>query len=152
MKREKLQEVFRAALAAVEPAGAVTRALTTEDGRMRAGSHVFDFERFDRILVVGAGKAAARMAAAAEEVLGDRIKGGLIIVPYGHTGFLQLIDQVEASHPLPDQAGLQATQRILDMVQAAHERTHGHLPALGGRLGSAGPAHARASPWKRSSA
>ncbi len=123
MKKEFLKNVFRAALAAVEPGSAVKRSLTIEDGQMRAGQEQFDLAGFDRMLVVGAGKAAARMAAAAEEVLGDRISGGMIVVPYGSAGFLQLIDQVEASHPVPDAAGMEATARVLDLVQAAGERT-----------------------------
>jgi hydroxypyruvate reductase len=101
----------------------VRRALAAEDGRVRVRNAVVELDRFDRLLIVGAGKAAARMAAAVEDVLGDRVTAGIVIVPYGQAGFLRSIDQIEASHPIPDEAGFRGTQRILNMLQTAHDGT-----------------------------
>jgi glycerate-2-kinase len=124
MKREQLLDIFNAAIAAVDPYQTVKKALKIEGNRLSAGAgNDYSLDQFDRIVVVGAGKAAAPMARAAEESLGDRITGGLIVVRYGQAGFLRRIDQREASHPIPDQAGVEATRRILDMVQGARERT-----------------------------
>jgi glycerate-2-kinase len=123
MKRELLTDIFQAGVSAVDPDAAVRKALAVEGGSLSAGGETYSLDQFDRILVVGAGKAAARMAGAAEHSLGDRIKGGLIIVKYGQTGSLRLINQTEANHPIPDEAGMQGTQKILEMVQSANERT-----------------------------
>jgi glycerate 2-kinase len=117
-----LLDMFNAALAAVDPHRAVTRTFRIENDRLFAGGGVYDLSAFDRIMVVGAGKAAASMAAAVEDVLGDRINRGIVVVKYGHAGKLRKIEQVEAAHPVPDEAGVQGTQRILELVRRTDEK------------------------------
>ena len=67
-----------------------------------------------RVLVIGAGKASARMAEAVEAAWGPC--EGLVITRYGYGRPCQGIEIVEASHPVPDQAGVTATRRMLDLV------------------------------------
>lgn len=67
-----------------------------------------------RVVVVGAGKASARMAEAVEATWGRC--DGLIITRYGHARPCRGIEIVEAAHPVPDQAGAQATLRMLDLL------------------------------------
>jgi hydroxypyruvate reductase len=57
------------------------------------------------------------MATAIEASLGDRIDGGHIIVKYGHGGHLTHITLHEAGHPIPDEAGVQATGILIESVQ-----------------------------------
>jgi glycerate 2-kinase len=121
--RGSLLDMFNAALEAVDPHSAVIKAFHVENTMLTAGGSVYSLDVFDRIIVIGAGKATAAMAAAAEEVLGDRIDRGIVIVKYGHAGKLSTIEQVEAAHPVPDEAGVQGTQRILDLVRRADEKT-----------------------------
>ncbi len=123
MRKELLTDIFKAALVAVAPYQAVRNSLARDGSRLSSGGHTFDLDRFERILVVGAGKAAARMAGAVEDLLSDRIEAGLIIVKYGQTGPLRKIEQREASHPVPDDAGMEATREILEMAAAANEKT-----------------------------
>jgi hydroxypyruvate reductase len=69
-----------------------------------------------RTIVVGAGKAAAAMAKAVE----DHWRGplsGLVITRYGHGVPTRAVEIVEAGHPVPDEAGLAAAQRMLALVQ-----------------------------------
>ena len=68
-----------------------------------------------RVLVVGAGKASARMAEAVEAVWGPC--DGLVITRYGHARPCVGVEVVEAAHPVPDAAGLDATARMLDLVR-----------------------------------
>ncbi|HEX9858932.1 MAG TPA: glycerate kinase [Paracoccaceae bacterium] len=68
-----------------------------------------------RVLVIGAGKASARMAEAVEAVWG-RCEG-LVITRYGYARPCRGIEIVEAAHPVPDAAGLAATSRILDLLE-----------------------------------
>ncbi len=68
-----------------------------------------------RIVVVGAGKASARMAEAVEAAWGPC--EGLVITRYGHARACAGIEIVEAAHPLPDAAGLAATARMLALLQ-----------------------------------
>lgn len=120
---ELLIEIFYAAISAVDPYRAVLRSARVVDNRLQVGDARFDLAAFDRILVVGAGKAAARMALAAEAMLGERISAGLIIVKRGHTAPLKIIQQVEAGHPLPNEAGELGTKRIMELVRAADGKT-----------------------------
>jgi hydroxypyruvate reductase len=66
-----------------------------------------------RLVVVGAGKAAASLARALEESLGERISSGRIVVKHGHGLPLERIVVEEGGHPLPDAAGLAGTRRLI---------------------------------------
>jgi glycerate 2-kinase len=68
-----------------------------------------------RTIVVGAGKAAASMAAAVEAHWNGPLEG-LVVTRYGHGIPCKHVEVVEASHPIPDEAGSKATRRILDKV------------------------------------
>ncbi len=68
-----------------------------------------------RVLVIGAGKASARMAEAVEAVWGPC--EGLVITRYGYGRPCRGIMIVEAAHPVPDAAGERATRRMLDLVR-----------------------------------
>jgi len=74
-----------------------------------------------RTIVLGAGKASARMAAAFEEAWA-RTGGtceGLVVTRYGHAVPTRSVEIVEAAHPVPDEAGLRAARRILTLAQEA---------------------------------
>jgi hydroxypyruvate reductase len=66
-----------------------------------------------RLLVIGAGKAAASLAQALEETVGDRIDGGRIVVKHGHGLPLKHVVVEEGGHPLPDESGLEGTSRLI---------------------------------------
>jgi glycerate 2-kinase len=72
-----------------------------------------------RVLVIGAGKASARMAEAVEAAWGPC--QGLVITRYGYGRPCQGIEIVEAAHPVPDEAGHVATTRLLDLVSGLRE-------------------------------
>ncbi len=80
-----------------------------------------------RTLVLGAGKAGGAMAHAVEALWpADAPLSGLVVTRYGHTpprpaGLAQRIEVVEAAHPVPDAAGLEAAQRILALTQGLTE-------------------------------
>lgn len=118
-----LIEILNAALAAVDPYRAVLNALRVEGDFLQVADAKYNLASFDKIIVVGAGKATARMTLAVESLLGDKISAGLIAVKEGHTAPLNFIEQIEASHPVPNAAGVAATARILEMAGAANEKT-----------------------------
>ena len=72
-----------------------------------------------RLVVVGAGKASARMAEAVEKAYGPC--EGLVITRYGYARPCQGIEIVEAAHPVPDSAGAQGTARMLELVGGLSE-------------------------------
>jgi len=69
-----------------------------------------------RTIVVGAGKAAATMAKAVEDHWHGNLSG-LVVTRYGHRVPTKRIEVVEAAHPVPDLAGREAAERILELVQ-----------------------------------
>lgn len=108
--------VLEAALAAADPAQAVRRTLRREGDLLFVEDRPYDLRQFRRILVVGAGKATAPMARAVEDLLADRLTAGTVTVKYGYTAPTALIAVREAGHPIPDEAGVEATQAIVDLL------------------------------------
>ncbi len=117
--REDAAALMRAALDAVNPRLAIRSVLSLAADALHVQGKVYDLGRYRKIVVVGAGKATPSMAEAVEEMLGDRISEGLVIAKRGqvprHKG--RRIQIVEASHPTPDEAGLQGAQRIADLLE-----------------------------------
>ena len=106
--RRHALNIFKAALAAADPADAVARHLKRRD-----------LSRYHNIYVIGAGKAGASMAQAAERVLGRRIAAGLINVKDGHLASLKRIELNECGHPMPDARGVAGAERIARIAAAA---------------------------------
>ncbi len=123
MKRAELIDIYQSALKAADPYRAVMDHLLLTGDMLSAAGVEYDLKGFSKIVVIGAGKGTAPMARAVEDILGDRIKEGIIVVKYGHTGPLRKIVQREAAHPLPDEAGLHATAEIRELLKKAGEET-----------------------------
>jgi len=113
---QELTGIFRAGVAAVAPETAVHRAMSLGDGFLRVGRQQFPLTPATRLWLVGAGKAAGSMAAAAEAILGERLAGGLLVTKYGHGVPLQRCRLLEAGHPIPDAAGVAAADAILGLA------------------------------------
>ena len=104
--RADADAIIRASLDAAMPENAVQEALK--------GKSFGD----GRLLLVSVGKAAWRMAKAASDSLGGRIEQGVVITKYDHSeGGLPSIRVFEAAHPVPDQAGVDATAEALRMTE-----------------------------------
>jgi glycerate 2-kinase len=120
--RKQALTIFRAAVKAADPVEAVLRSFRLQGGSLEAGERVYRLDRYERIFVIGAGKASAAMAKAVERVLGRQISGGLINVKYGHTAKLKRIALNECGHPDPDEAGVSGAARIAAIANQAGER------------------------------
>jgi len=92
-----------------------------KNSTIKINSHSFDLQRFRRIYVIGGGKASGSMAEVVEQKLGRRIKDGLVIVPHGSKDKTDVIKLHEASHPIPDEAGVKGAKSILEMVREAKQ-------------------------------
>ncbi|MFY9656930.1 MAG: glycerate kinase [Methylocystis sp.] len=106
--RKLLREMFDAAVGAAHPSACLPAhiaRITPPKGRT---------------IVVGAGKAAAAMAAAVERHYPAPLEG-LVVTRYGHGAPTAQIEVIEASHPVPDAAGREAAARILKAVQGLTE-------------------------------
>ncbi len=117
--------VMAAAIRAVDPEQAVRRHLRREGDCVWVGERAYDLTAFERVWLVGAGKAGLPMARAAIDVLGERVSGGVIIVKEGYAGSgssLPGITLLEAGHPLPDERGMQATRQLIAVLEGAGPR------------------------------
>ena len=115
-------KIFQAGLQAVDPVEGIIRHVTLNDNALIISGRQFNLKDYDRILVVGAGKAVAPMAKAVEDLLGDRISDGVIVVKDDHGLPLKKIKVCEASHPVPDERGVKGTEEILSLVEKAGAR------------------------------
>lgn len=118
--RTHLQSIFEAAVAAVSPEKALFSHVEVQGDSLRVQGQRYPLQE-GRVLVLGAGKGAAPMAAAVEKLLGNRIHKGLVVVKYGHTLPLEHVELAEAAHPVPDEAGVNATQSLLALAGEARE-------------------------------
>jgi len=112
--RARLESVFRAGLAAVDPERRVREALGRQGGALCVAGRPLAAGARVRVLAVG--KAGAAMARAAEAALGDALEAGLVVVPDGYGLPLERCALREASHPLPDARGESATREVLAFV------------------------------------
>ena len=83
-KQNELRAIVDSAIAAVSPGSAMHAALVLDGDILTVDGTEYDLTNFERILVIGAGKASAPMAEALEEILGDRLQGGMVVTKYGH--------------------------------------------------------------------
>jgi len=90
------------------------RAVEVADPMRSLGPRLPAKPRSGRVVVVGAGKASARMAEAVEAEWGPC--EGLVITRYGHACPCAGVEIVEAAHPVPDAAGVAATDRMLALL------------------------------------
>ena len=121
--RPALDKVLQAALAAVEPGQAVRRFVSRDDDRLIVGDRAYRLADFRRVVVIGAGKASAPMAAAVEEVVGDRLPiEGSVTVRYGNSAPTRHVRIREGGHPVPDSACAEGTQAIVELMEDIDER------------------------------
>jgi hydroxypyruvate reductase len=103
--RDFLRSLFDAAVAAAHPASCLVPLLPQPP----AG----------RLVVLAAGKAAGAMAEVAEQRYGDVPLEGIAVARHGYGRPLKRIAMIEAGHPVPDEAGLRAASRVLDLASSA---------------------------------
>lgn len=102
--KEDAQRIIQSSIQRVLPDSAVKRAL---EGKTFSGE----------VIVIAIGKAAWNMANAASEILGERIKKGIVLTKYEHTqGNIKGFTLLEAAHPLPDKNTILGTEKIIEAI------------------------------------
>jgi hydroxypyruvate reductase len=122
-----LDAIFRAGLKRVDPYPMMTEHVRLEGDRlavrMEGQSLDVDLARFERIFILGTGKATAPMARALEDILGERVTKGLIVVKEGHSVPLDRVRTLFSGHPVPDQKGVEASERLMALAREADQAT-----------------------------
>lgn len=135
---EAAEAVSRAAVEAVDPgrliiknvfrvaAGASGKDAVTVQGQ------VFDLGAYDRVFLAAFGKAAAAMAAAMADILGDRLTRGVVASPDAESGARGRLEFIKGSHPLPDEGSVEGARRVLALAEEAGEKDILFLCVSGG--------------------
>lgn len=122
-----LETIYWDAIRAVDPTGLIEQQVKRQRRTLiiDAPGNILleDLSDYDRVMVLGMGKASARMALAMESILGDDLSEGLIITKYGHSLDLEKIRVLEAGHPVPDGNSLEGARMLVRLAQEADERT-----------------------------
>jgi hydroxypyruvate reductase len=121
--RDAARGAWTAALLAVDPAGAVRGALARELAAPRADTALTDPRR--PIVVLGMGKAGVPMLRGAMDVVGDRVRDGLVVVKDGHAEGLDRIGPVrirDSAHPIPDARAPRLGEELLDLAGSCAAR------------------------------
>ncbi len=112
---QELEQIFRAGLERVNPYQMLRQHVKLDEERLQV-SFEGDQGEIDvsgkKLFVLGTGKAAAPMAKAMEEILGEQLEGGIVSTKYGHAEPLRKVQVIEAGHPVPDENSLRAGESI----------------------------------------
>ena len=121
--RRDASAIFRAGVAAVHAGEAVRSHLFLKSGVLKIGDKGFTLGEYDRIFLIGVGKAAAAMSAAVVYVLDGRLTHGILVTKHGHAEMeIAGVEIIEAGHPIPDEAGIQAAASIANLLRELNAR------------------------------
>jgi glycerate 2-kinase len=116
MRRVAL-DVIATGLLAADPGLAVDRLVRLDGPLLQAGDRCFDLDEARSVVLLGAGKASLAIAESLLRKLGDRIDGGLIVTSRGTGRSLGHVGVIEADHPVPSAASLQAARRLAAVAE-----------------------------------
>jgi len=120
--RPLLKKLIVKGLDAVDARKAIGRAISRNGEELTIGRRRYDLRRYERVVVLGAGKATASMAQAVEQRVGSRLHAGFVVVKHGHVVPTRRIVVAEAGHPVPDRFGQQAAARLCAMAKELGRR------------------------------
>jgi len=118
--RQDALGIFEQGMMAVKTETAMRRHFAVNGTKLKVGSKVYDLENFEKVFVVGCGKASLEAARVLEKMLGKRISmGGVIDIKQGK---LKYIKSFVGTHPFPSTKNLEATGQIVAMLKNAGPR------------------------------
>lgn len=122
MSQKHALQIFRAALKAADPMEAVLHHVRVKSGVLQVDGRRYRLSDYDRVRVIGSGKASARMALALERLFGNRIQGGWVNVPDNTTARSRRITFHQSGHPVPDERGVEGARRIAEIARESGSR------------------------------
>ncbi|MEM3703496.1 MAG: glycerate kinase [Candidatus Bathyarchaeia archaeon] len=119
--RELALKGLEASIKAADPKLIVKSKVKLKGSILHVDGYSFDLKKFKNIYVIGGGKASGLMAEAIEDTLGEKITSGIINIPKGSKHKTNRIKLHEASHPIPDENGIEGTRHMLEIAEEACE-------------------------------
>ncbi|MEM2526659.1 MAG: glycerate kinase [Candidatus Bathyarchaeia archaeon] len=119
--RQIALDAIERAIKAVDPKRLIHSRVTLSNDKLTVNGKSFDLRSFRRIFVVGGGKASGYMAEAIEEILGEKICDGVVVVPHGMAKAIKtrIVRVHEAGHPIPDQSSVEGAKKIMELAEEA---------------------------------
>ncbi len=119
--RKDALSIFNAAIKAVHPSELLKDILNRGSDHLLIDGVAYPFDSFENLYVIGAGKAGSAMAVSVEKNLEDLIKEGLVITKHGHLLKTEHIAILEAGHPIPDEHGIESTNKTLELLKKVEQ-------------------------------
>lgn len=122
---EEICKVLVTVINAADAGKAVNKHVSRDAMQLYVDNLNYDLSKFNRLFVIGAGKASVPMANAIYEILSDQITSGLVITKEGYLGPKKYSNQnhvnvIEANHPIPDQRNLDAVSKLVTQITDLH--------------------------------
>ncbi len=118
--RTSLLDFLEVGLEAVKPGNLFKENISFKGGVLKVADLSYDLGKFGNVYVVGFGKASGFMALSLEEMLGDEVDDGVVVVKDMIVG-LRNIKVVCGSHPIPDGKSVEASEKVLRFLEKAGE-------------------------------
>ncbi len=120
--RKDARELFDQAIKEADPRKCVLEHLDLKGERLRVGGESFNLSDFKSVYVVAFGKAASAMAAALEELLGERITEGIVVSNARSERAFRKMDFHLSSHPVPDEKSVEAAKKVVSLLEKSGEK------------------------------
>jgi glycerate 2-kinase len=118
-----IKNIYAAGLVRVKAEQALRCRLNYDNYILKIDDLSWNLNSFEKVLVLGAGKAAGATAESLEDILGDHIDAGLVITSDGNSRPTKKIKIREAGHPVPDERGRKAARQLVALADAADSET-----------------------------
>lgn len=121
-KKRQLLTIVDRTIEAVAPAPALQTVLKRDGNVLTVDGRDYDLSHYERIFIMGAGKASAAMAETMEVILGEYLHGGIIATKYEHALQLRKTRVLESGHPVPDYEGELASRELISLAKGTTDR------------------------------
>jgi glycerate 2-kinase len=113
-----ITRILSAAISALEPGLAVTRQVAREGDILLVSGQRYDLRSFNRVVILGIGKASVAMSDAMALILADRLSAGLVISKHQSPNSNSLVINIIGGHPIPDEKSLEAGKKVLELLSS----------------------------------
>lgn len=114
-------DILSNSIDAVDPGKAVAQYLHREASKLYIGEKLYDLNQFDRIFLIGFGKASVAMGKSAINTLGEYLSSGILVTKKIKGRFLQTVPVIEGAHPVPDQRSIDSAKQIIRLLSKTKE-------------------------------
>lgn len=119
--KDHLNLIINSAINSVKPEELISKKVMLEGNHLVIGSSKINLSEYERIFVLGTGKASGFMGYEIEKLLGSKITDGIVSTKYGHSAPCRRIKIIECGHPVIDENSLRAGEEILGLANQANE-------------------------------